>query len=280
MWSRRAFRALVQPPIVGMVHLPALPGSPGWAGDWQRVRRAVLAEVQALVSGGLQAAMVENYHDVPFHPAEVPPATIASMAVLVAEIRREFPDLLLGVNVLRNDAEAALAIADASGARFIRVNVHIGAAVTDQGLVTGQAHRTLRLRRELAPGVAIMADLQVKHARPLVERPLEEEGSDLRGRGLADAIIVTGAATGQPADPRQLARLRSVLPDCPLLVGSGVTADNIAAFWPAADGFIVGTALQRGGSGGQVQPAAVARLVTCLERLQAEPSTADRKDPE
>jgi predicted TIM-barrel enzyme len=102
-----------------------------------------------------------------------------------------------------------------------------------------------------------------------VEQPLAEEGVDLRQRGLADAIIVTGAATGTPADPSQLVSLRDALPDCPLLVGSGITRENLVDFWGLADGFIVGTSLQAGQAGGEVQPDEVAQLVACLRRMQA-----------
>ncbi len=140
-----------------------------------------------------------------------------------------------------------LAVAVATGAHFVRCNVHVGAAVTDQGPLTGEAWRTLRRRRELGADVGILADVRVKHARPLVERPLVEEAADLRLRGLADAIIVTGPATGAAADPDDLAALRAALPDCPLLVGSGVTADTVASFVPAADGVIIGSSLQSGG---------------------------------
>jgi membrane complex biogenesis BtpA family protein len=280
MWNRQDFQARLQTPLIGMVHLPALPGSPRWQQDWSAVRHSALSNTRALVAGGITAIMVENYHDVPFYPSRVPQVTVAAMAVVVADIRREYPALLIGVNVLRNDAAAALAIASTGGADFIRVNVHSGAAVTDQGLVSGEAHQTLRLRREIAPTIAIMADLRVKHARPLVERPVAEEGVDLRRRGLADAIIVTGAATGAPADLDQLTSLRAALPDCPLLVGSGLNRQNLGDFWPVADGFIVGTSLQAGQSGGDVEPAEVTRLVARLRQLQTSAGGTERKDME
>jgi membrane complex biogenesis BtpA family protein len=210
--------------------------------------------------------MVENYHDVPFHPERVPPITVAAFAVLVAAVRRRHPVLPVGVNVLRNDAASALAIAAATGAAFIRVNVHVGAALTDQGPLRGRAHRTLRLRRDLGADVGILADLRVKHAAPLAPRPLEEDARDLRHRGLADAVIVTGLATGGAADPEQLRAARAALPDTPLLVGSGMTADSVGRFAPWADGYIVGTSLQHPGPGsrGRIDPDLVAGFVAAL----------------
>jgi membrane complex biogenesis BtpA family protein len=211
------------------------------------VRAAALDDAAALAAAGFGAVMVENYHDVPFHPDRVPAPTVAALAVVVAAIRDGQPGLAVGVNVLRNDAAAALAVAAATGARFVRVNVHVGAAVTDQGALTGQAWHTLRLRRELGlDEVGILGDLRVKHAAPLAARGLEEEARDLRLRGLADAVIVTGAATGAPGNPAELGAVRAALPDCPLLVGSGATADSVAGLLKVADGCIVGTSLQRG----------------------------------
>lgn len=249
MWSRAEFREAISPAAVGMIHLGALPGSPGWGGRWDAVQQLALSDAAALHEGGLRAVMIENYHDVPFHPAAVPPETIAAMTRLICEVGRSFPQLKIGVNVLRNDVSAALAIAVATGAHFVRVNVHSGAAATDQGPIVGQAWHTLRKRRELGADrpdsyVAILADVRVKHARPLVERPLAEEAQDLRLRGLADGVIVTGAATGAGADPAEVRLVREALPDCPILVGSGVTAATASGFLPAADGCIIGSSLK------------------------------------
>jgi membrane complex biogenesis BtpA family protein len=249
MWSREEFHAEIAPAAIGMIHLAALPGSPAWAGDLATVGRLALRDARALQEGGLTAVMVENYHDVPFYPGAVPPETVAAMTHLIGAVRGAFPELKIGVNVLRNDVASALAIAVACGAQFVRVNVHVGAAATDQGPIVGQAWQTLRKRRELGADrpdsyVAILADVRVKHARPAVERPLAEEAQDLRLRGLADGIIVTGAATGSGADPAEVALVREALPDCPVLVGSGVDAATVARFLPAADGCIIGSSLK------------------------------------
>ena len=248
MWTRETFQQRLRPPLIGMIHLPPLPGAPDHVGGMGTVLEAAIADLTALHEGGLRAAMVENFHDTPFWPDQVPPETIAALAVVAAELRRHRSDMLLGVNVLRNDADAALGIAAATGAAFIRVNVHAGAMVTDQGPLAGQAHRTVRKRRELQlEPVGILADLRVKHAAPLAARDLVAEAADLRGRARADALIVSGQATGAPADLAALAALRAALPDCPLIVGSGVTAASLPDVLVHADAAIVGTSLQRGG---------------------------------
>lgn len=244
MWTRDDFLQLIQPAAVGMIHLQPLPGSPQWAGDMEPVITAALSDAEALGSGGLRAAMIENYHDVPFYPGRVPAETVAAMTVVIQAVRTAFPDMRLGVNVLRNDVESALGIAVATGASFVRVNIHTGTAITDQGTIEGRAWHTLRRRRELGGDVGILADVRVKHARPLVERPVGEEVRDLRLRGLADGVIVTGAATGAPTDPAEVALVKEAVPDTPVLVGSGTTCASLADYLPIADGFIVGTSLQ------------------------------------
>jgi hypothetical protein len=178
------------------------------------------------------------------------------MTSVIAELRREVR-LPFGVNVLRNDALSAIAIAAATGAAFIRVNIHTGAAVTDQGIIEGDAYATLRKRAALAPEVLIFADHLVKHAIPMGEM----SAKDLRLRGLADAIIVTGTETGAAADPSRLRELREVV-DAPLLVGSGLTADNAAQF-ADADGAIVGTSIK---TDGRVDAAKVDAVVRAFKR--------------
>lgn len=249
MWTRQHLRQRLGAPVIGMVHLRALPGAPDWAGDLGAVESAALRDLDALVAGGVRAVIVENFHDAPFFPDLVPPQTVAAMAVIAAALRRRHSSVALGVNVLRNDATASLAVAGAVGGAFIRVNVHTGAAVTDQGLLAGRAHLTVRQRREFGLGeIGILADLRVKHAAPLGPRDVAAEAADLRARGHADALIVSGTATGAATDPAQLTIVRAAAPECPLVVGSGVTVDNVGLYAGIADAAIVGSSLKVAGA--------------------------------
>ena len=232
-----------------MVHLGALPGSPLFSSLDEVVERA-LSDARALRDGGCDGFVIENFGDRPFTRGRVEAETVAAMTrvitSVVSEVRMPF-----GVNVLRNDALSALAIAAATGAAFIRVNIHTGAMLTDQGIIEGDAYTTLRKRAALAPDVLIFADHLVKHATPLAAMDPVQSARDLRLRGLADAIIVTGAETGASADPERLRQLRDAV-DAPLLLGSGLTAQNAHQFADAdgadADGAIVGTSIQRDGA--------------------------------
>lgn len=238
-WSTRAV------PVIGMIHLPPLPGSFRWAGEMDDVRSWVLRDAEALVGGGVDALMIENYGDTPFFPDRVPAVTVAAMTALACEIRSRF-EVPIGINTLRNDGRSALSIAVASEASFIRVNVLCGARVTDQGLIQGIAHDLLRERHSLkADGIRILADVDVKHSAALAERPLEVEVSDVIDRGHADAIIVSGTATGRATDPQILDAAKAVAKATPVLVGSGVTAESVSEMIAhGADGLIVGSSLK------------------------------------
>jgi uncharacterized protein len=236
-------------PVVGMVHLPPLPGSPRWRGSMEAVLGRALGEAGILEEEGLSGILVENYMDAPFFPSAVPAETVAAMAVVVREVVRA-ATIPVGVNVLRNDAHGALAVAAAAGAPFVRVNVHTGAMFTDQGLLEGRAHETLRLRRALGAPVAILADVLVKHASPPPGTTLEGVARDSWHRGLADGLIVTGAETGAPVEARDIRRLREAIPEAVLWVGSGVTPETAPALLDEAHGLIVGSALQAGGKAG------------------------------
>ncbi len=236
--------------LIGAVHLGALPGSPRaqpTAVGTDPLASLVAAAVQdarTLVEGGCDALIVENFGDVPFHPTHVPPETVAAMALAIAAVRKIADGRPVGVNVLRNDARAALGLCAATGAEFVRVNVHAGAAVTDQGLVEGRAFETLRERARLAPGVAILADAHVKHATPLSRETLAECVEDLVQRALCDGVIVSGAATGRPPDPARVREAYNAAGNVPVFIGSGLDEHNAAVLLEYAAGAIVGTSLK------------------------------------
>lgn len=237
-------------PIIGMVHLGPLPGSPRWAGSMDEVARAALEDARILVEEGAAGVLVENFGDAPFYPSTVPAQTVAAMSVVMDRLRRELDSggTVWGVNVLRNDALAALAVAAASGADFVRVNVLCGVTATDQGWVTGAAHEVLRQRSAWAPHVAILADVRVKHGMSISWPSLEDEAADLIERGGADGLLITGNRTGDPPDPSDLAgAARAAGSSALVLAASGITAENVGLYSGRCSGFIVGTSLKSGG---------------------------------
>ena len=252
--------------LFGMVHLAPLPGAPLFGGSLEAVIDSALRDARTLRDGGCDGIVFENFGDKPFFKGRVGAETIAAMTRAIADVAREVA-IPFGVNVLRNDALSALAIAAATGAAFIRVNVHCGAMLTDQGLIEGDAATTLRMRASLAPDVAIFADHLVKHAAPLADVDPIQSAKDLRVRGLADVVIVSGIETGAPPSAERLAQLRAAI-DAPLLIGSGLCEENCDAF--EADGAIVGTAIKEGGRvDAPVDRARVERLVARFKRRGA-----------
>jgi membrane complex biogenesis BtpA family protein len=236
--------------LLGVVHLAPLPGSPRCSDlDLRTTIDRARSDAESLLSAGFDGFVLENFGDVPFFPGAVPPHVLTTMTRIACELPRE--DSIVVVNVLRNDAAGALAVAMAADLHAIRVNIHCGASVTDQGIIEGRAADTLRLRAALAPRVAILADVDVKHATPLgpsfSTEDLENSARDTAYRGLADALIVTGRATGSGARTEDLRTVKLAVPDRPVLVGSGVTVESAAEWYAAADGLIVGTALKREG---------------------------------
>lgn len=247
-----------RPALVGVLHLPPLPGAPSRGPGLEEVERHALRDLEALRLGGADGVIVENLGDAPFAAERVDPWTTAALTRVCLAVRRQAPELALGINVLRNDALAALGIAHAVSAEFVRVNVLTGAMVTDQGWIEGRARDVLAARRWLDAEVRIAADVLVKHAVPPAPMDLVDVAADTIQRGGADAIIVSGTGTGRPTPDHDLARVRAALPGAPLWVGSGVTPEQAGRL--DVDVAVVGTWLHRDGD---------LRLPLDVERVRA-----------
>jgi hypothetical protein len=233
-------------PIIGVVHLLPLPTSARWGGSLKAVIDRAEQETTALAAGGVDGIMVENFFDAPFTKDLVDPAVVSAMTSIVQRLMN-LVTLPVGINVLRNDARSSMAIATCINAQFIRVNVLTGVMATDQGLIEGQAHQLLRYRRELGSDVKILADVLVKHARPLGSPNLTTAVQETIERGLADAVILSGWATGSPPSLEDLELATAAAKGTPVFIGSGANWENIGTLLPAADGVIVSSSLKRQG---------------------------------
>ncbi len=234
-------------PIIGVVHLLPLIGSPKSTVGLTDIRSRALSDAGTLINNGIDGIIIENYGDAPFFPDQVEAHTVASMTIIAHEIRDRYPNTPIGINVLRNDAKSAMAIATVTQSSFIRINVHTGGMLTDQGILEGKAHETLRYRTTLNSDVKIFADIAVKHAVPIADIDLGTSAEDTHHRGLADALIVTGLGTGKQTCYNHLRRVKKAVPQAYVFAGSGVAADTIVALLQCADGVIVGTWLKREG---------------------------------
>ncbi len=262
--------ALKRPMVIGMLHVPALPGTAGFREGLGEIRERVLSDAAKLADAGVDALMIENFGDIPFFPGRVGAETVAYLTMLACAVRAAHAGLPLGINVLRNDGLSALAVAHASGAAYIRVNVLCGARVTDQGVVSGIAHDLLRLRKTLrAEHIEILADVDVKHSAALgAARPIEFEVEDAVHRALADGLIVSGTGTGKATDPRKVATVKAAAGRVPVLIGSGANEQTVTELGAHADGFIVGTSIKEGADpGGIIDGVRAKRFVDAVGRL-------------
>jgi membrane complex biogenesis BtpA family protein len=257
-------------PIIGVVHLLPLPTSPRWGGSLKAVIDRAEQEVTALASGGVDGVIVENFFDAPFTKNQVDPAVVSAMTLIIQRLMN-LVTLPVGINVLRNDAQSAIAIATCVSAQFIRVNVLTGIMATDQGLIEGQAHQLLRYRRELGSDVKILADVLVKHARPLGSPNLTTAVQETIERGLADGVILSGWATGSPPPLEDLELASAAANGTPVFIGSGASWENISTLMQAADGVIVSSSLKRRGKIEQpIDPIRVSQFVEAARRSVAE----------
>ncbi|SFQ03599.1 BtpA/SgcQ family protein [Tranquillimonas alkanivorans] len=259
-------------PLIGNVHLPPLPGTPRYSGaSVAELREIALADVRAYEEGGMDGLMLENHGDIPFlKPDRIGPEVIAAMTAIVQAVS-ERTALPFGINLLANHAVGALAVAHATGARFVRVNQWVNAYVANEGVVEGLSGEALRFRRRIgAEGVVIFADVHVKHGAHAVtgDRDVAELARDTEFYD-ADVAIATGNRTGDAIPTEEIAAIRAGT-SLPVIGGSGLTPVNAVELLPHLDGAIVGSSLKKGGHWtGPVDRARVEDLVARVRDLRS-----------
>jgi uncharacterized protein len=266
----------VPKPVVGMVHLWPLPGAPGYSGYGMRtIIDHALRDAEELVKGGVDGLIVENMWDLPYYVGhEVKPESIAAQSVAASEVVEHF-DLPVGINVIHNGGVGCLAIAVASGAKFIRVCILTGSRLWDTGeLDHGCAAELVRKRKELyAEHVHIFADVDKKHsvAFPGLDLATHIEWTEFYG---ADALIVSGRMTGSAPDVAKVREAKQ-LASKPVLLGSGTTAENAVSLLQWADGVLVGTSLKYDGvAQNPVDPARLRRFMEVVRGVRETSASA------
>ena len=257
-------------PIVGMIHVGALPGTPGHRQTLDELVEAACAEARLYREAGLNCLMLENMHDVPYLRGGVGPEIVAAMTVLAREVRREAA-LPMGIQILAAADLEALAVAHAVGLDFIRTECFCFAHVADEGLMQSNAAKLLRYRRMIgATGVQVWADIKKKHASHSLTADLTigdiAEAAEFMG---AETIIVTGTSTGRPPQAWEVAEARDHC-GLPVFVGSGVGVENAGELLSVSDGVIVGSHFKRSGYwANEIDPERVRTFVAEAARVHA-----------
>lgn len=251
-------------PIIGMVHLLPLPETPHFGGSLEAIFARAEADAAALIEAGVQGVIIENFADEPYFVGEPTPAQLAVMAAVAASIRK-MTDLPIGINVQFNAWRAEIAVAYACRAQFVRVEVFVDTVISAQGMVQPCSAQIMRYRQMLgAADIQLWADIQTKYTQNILPQPLTQSALDAQNAG-ADALIVTGAATGQATPLEAVAEVKRVA-KIPVLVGSGTTSANVTEVLKIADGAIVGSALKEGGDAYQAVSLARAQAFMAAAR--------------
>jgi membrane complex biogenesis BtpA family protein len=266
-------------PVIGMIHVGALPGTPAGRASMRELEAQAVAEARVYRDGGVHGIAIENMHDVPYLKGGVGPEITAAMTILARAVKAE-SGLPCGIQILAGANHEALAVAHAASLDFVRVEGFAFAHVADEGIIESSAASLLRFRRAIgAERVQVWADVKKKHSSHAITADVDVGDTAAATEFMrADAVIVTGAATGEEPDDVALTavRQRSRLP---LYIGSGLTADNLSRFAPLADGFIVGSYFKQAGRWSEtVDPRRVERFMSlhgpAIASLHDEPHRA------
>ena len=254
--------------VVGVIHVGALPGTPRASQSVSELVALARQEASVYRECGVDAVMIENMHDVPYLRGEVGPEIVAAMTAIGVEVKHECR-LPVGVQILAGANIEAMAVAHVAGLDFIRAEGYAYAHVADEGLIQASAAKLLRYRKLIgAERVQVWTDVKKKHSAHAItaDVSLGETAETVEFMG-ADCVIVTGTATGLPP---KVADIKEAKAHCglPVVLGSGISDENIAEFYREADGFIIGSFFKVDGLwSNTVDPARVTRFINALERL-------------
>ena len=257
------FRA--RPALIGVIHAQALPGTPASRLSVQAIADAAAAVAEIYAKAGFHGLILENTHDRPYlKGAAVGPEIVAALSIVGSSIRRASA-LPLGIQILAGANRAALAVAHACGAAFVRVEGFVFAHVADEGLIESSAGDLLRYRRAIgAETVRVFADIKKKHSAHAITADVDIVETAKAAEFFAvDGVVVSGLSTGSPTDPADVLAVSSAV-GVPTIIGSGITPENLASY-RGADAFFVGSSVKSGGVwSGELD---VARTRACVDAL-------------
>ncbi|MEL6656602.1 MAG: BtpA/SgcQ family protein [Bacteroidota bacterium] len=252
-------------PLLAMIHVPPLPGTPAYAGEWQQVLAKISAEATLLRDSGVDGLLLENMHDTPYLNREVGPEIVSSMTAAALRVKEIAPNLPCGMQILAGANKAALAVALAADLQFIRAEGFVFGHLADEGWMNSDAAELLRYRRLInAEHISVFTDIKKKHSAHAMSADVSlAETAHAAQFFRSDGLIITGSATGTQANEQDVKAVQMACPELPILVGSGITAENATTFKPLVDGVIVGSYLkQKGHWANDLSSGRIDKLVT------------------
>jgi len=237
----------IEKPIIGMIHLQALPNTPNYRGSTTAIIKKALQEAIVLQRAGIDAIAIENMHDTPYVKGEANPEVVAMMSIVGYKIK-QLTQLPCGVQVLAGANQSALAIAKAADLDFVRVEGFVFGHVADEGWIDGCAGELMRYRRHIeGEDILVLTDIKKKHSAHALTADVDiVETAKAAAFFRSDGVIVTGISTGQTADLEEIKAVKKKS-NVPVLVGSGVNLQNLEEYWRAADALIVGSYFKKEG---------------------------------
>ncbi len=233
--------------VIGMIHVDALPGTPKYKGDVDNIINSAVKEAMIYKNSGIDAIAIENMHDIPYLKRNVGPEIISLMSIIGREVKK-VSQLPCGIQILAGANKDALAAAHSAGMDFIRAEGFVFAHVADEGIMESDAGELLRYRKQIgAENILIFTDIKKKHCSHSISSDVDiVETAKAAEFFLSDGVILTGTSTGKETDIDELIKVRDVA-NIPVIIGSGLTADNIEKYFPVADAFIIGSYFKQGG---------------------------------
>ncbi|XP_019361182.1 PREDICTED: uncharacterized protein F13E9.13, mitochondrial-like isoform X1 [Gavialis gangeticus] len=258
----------LQPAVLGMLHVGALPGTPQNCLPLPRIIDEACREAEIYKDAGIDGLIVENMHDLPY-TTSVGPEITAAMTIISAAVKQTCPQLPLGIQILCSANQQAVAVALAAGLDFIRAEGFVFSHVADEGIINACAGDLLRYRKQIgAEHIQIFADIKKKHsAHALTADVSVSETAKAAELFLADGIVLTGTATGMPADPEELKEVEQAV-KIPVLIGSGVTLENVRNYLDA-NALIIGSYFKKAGYwANTVDPDRVKQFMDHIRKLR------------
>lgn len=252
--------------IIGMIHVDALPGTPGNRRPVQKIIKKALEDGRLLQKCGVDALLIENMHDLPYLKKNVGPEIVAAMTAVAVELRHRI-SLPVGIQILAGANREALAVAQAANLEFIRAEGFVFGHLADEGFMESCAGELLRYRKTIgAENIRIYTDVQKKHASHAITSDVDlMEKVETAEFFRSDGIIITGTSTGKEAlvEDVKITRQSS---DLPVIIGSGITEENIQNYWNLADAFIVGSWFKHDGF--WENPVSEERVLRFMQKVQ------------